>query len=311
MSKHGPILRPMEQRDWGEVADLIYVSMNYSSTANGRPPTFRGGPEATELFCAVYEEIDPGHCIVAEHPTNGRLMGSCFYRERETHLSLGIMNVHPVYFGTGVGKTLLRFVCDRSDEAGKPLRLVSSAASLDSFSLYSHEGFVPRVVFQTMLLSVPEIGIGPSDAAHDRVRPATGSDVEAIAAVELAVSGIKRAKDYRYLIDNRSGDWRVFVIEGEDGTADGYLASIGHPLVNMLGPGAARTEEQALALLAQQLDSYRGRTPLLVVPCANRRLVDMLYAWGARNCDLGFVQVRGNHQPLQGVIFPSFLPETG
>jgi GNAT superfamily N-acetyltransferase len=305
------ILRPMEQQERGEIADLIYVSMNYAASATGRPPTFRGGPEATELFCSVYEELDPGHCIVAEHPRSGRLMGSCFYRERETHLSLGIMNVHPVYFGAGVGKTLLRFVCNCADAARKPLRLVSSATSLDSFSLYSHEGFVPRVVFQTILLSVPEKGVQLLNGPGDGVRPATESDVEAIAAVELAVSGIKRAKDYRYLIDNRSGDWRVLVHEDEDGTIDGYLASIGHPLVNMVGPGAARTEQQAIELLAGQLDSYRGRAPLVVVPCANRQLVDTLYKWGARNIDVGFVQVRGNHQWLQGVIFPSFLPETG
>jgi hypothetical protein len=61
-------LRAMEREDWAEVADLIYVSLNYWCEANGRPTLFRGGPEATTLFCEVYEGLDPGHCVVAEHP---------------------------------------------------------------------------------------------------------------------------------------------------------------------------------------------------------------------------------------------------
>jgi hypothetical protein len=31
-------------------------------------------------------------------------MGSCYYRARETHVSLGIMNVHPNHFGKGVAR---------------------------------------------------------------------------------------------------------------------------------------------------------------------------------------------------------------
>ena len=40
-------------------------------------------------------------------------------------------------------------------------------------------------------------------------------------------------------------------------------------------------------------------------------LVQQMYAWGARNCELHFCQVRGEFQPFRGVSLPSFLPETG
>jgi len=91
-------LRPMLASEWGAVAELIYISTNYWYVASGKPPIFSGGPAVTELFCQVYEDLDPGCCVVAENDHTGRLMGSCFYHPRETHVSLGIMNVHPGYF---------------------------------------------------------------------------------------------------------------------------------------------------------------------------------------------------------------------
>jgi len=95
-------LRAMEPRDRNEVAELICVSTNYWYQKNRGTPIFSRGPEATEIFFDVYQALDPGCGVVAENPRNGRLMGSCFYHPREHHVSLGIMNVHPNYFGRGV-----------------------------------------------------------------------------------------------------------------------------------------------------------------------------------------------------------------
>ena len=87
------ILRSMEADDWTEVADLIYVSTNYWYEANRRMAIFSGGPDATRLFCEVYEALDPGCCVVAEHPETSRLMGSCFYHPRETHMHNPLLGV--------------------------------------------------------------------------------------------------------------------------------------------------------------------------------------------------------------------------
>ncbi len=304
-------LRAMEDGDWSEVADLIYVSLNYWCAANGRPPLFSGGPAATRVFCQVYETLDPGHCVVAESPDTGRLMGSCFYRERETHVSFGIMTVHPIYFGEGIGRELVDFITEFTDGLGKPLRLISSAMNLDSFSLYTRAGFVPHSTYQDMLLAVPENGLGRSVPGRERTRPATVADIDALAALELELAGISRTKDYRHFVENPDGLWGLSVIEGTDGVLDGFLASIGHPLFTMLGPGVSRTEADGLALLAAELDRYRGRTVLYLVPVESGAIVRELYTWGARNCELHVHQVRGPYEPFRGVNFPTFMPETG
>jgi GNAT superfamily N-acetyltransferase len=301
----------MVDGDRAEVADLIYVSTNYWYQTNGRPPIFSGGPGATELFADVYEALDPGCCVVAESGRTGRLMGSCFYHPRETHVSLGIMNVHPNHFGRGVARRLLRHVTDLADARGLPVRLVSSAMNLDSFSLYTRAGFVPRCAFQDVLLPVPPGGLGEREPGLERVRPATLGDVEAVAALEREISGISRAKDYRYFVENAAGIWHLSVLEGEGGRLDGFLASVAHPGSNMLGPGVARTEAGAAALLLAELDLHRGRSPVFLVPVERAGLVRRVYAWGGRNCELHFAQVRGAFEPFRGVTMPTFMPETG
>ena len=307
-------LRPMERSEWRAVAELIYVSTNYWYEASGKGPIFSGGPEVAELFCQVYEDLDPGRCVVAEDVRFGRLMGSCFYHLRETHVSLGIMNVHPAYFRRGVARRLLRFISEYADAQGKPVRLVSSAMNLDSFSLYTRAGFVPRHAYQDVLLRVPETGIaagGLGDDLVSRVRPARLEDVEAMAALELELAGISRRQDYRYFIENARGIWHISVLEGERGGMDGFLASVNHPGSNMVGPGIARTQAGAAALVRAELNEHRGRSPVFLVPVDASDLVQQVYNWGGQNVELHFAQVRGAYQPFRGVSLPTFMPETG
>ncbi len=304
-------LRAMERGEWAAVAELIYVSTNYWYEASGKPAIFSGGPEAAELFCKVYEDLDPGCCVVAESVRTGRLMGSCFYHPRETHVSLGIMNVHPAYFRQGVARRLLRFITDFADGQGKPVRLVSSAMNLDSFSLYTRAGFVPRQAYQDVLLRVPESGLPHEVHGGERVRRATPADVDAMVALEIEAGGISRAKDYRYFIDNADGIWHVSVLEGDGGRVDGFLASVNHPSSNMIGPGVARSQSDAVALLLAELNEHRGRSPVFLVPVEASDLVQQAYAWGGRNVELHFHQVRGDAPSFKGVNFPTFMPETG
>jgi hypothetical protein len=188
--------------------------------------------------------------------------------------------------------------------------LVSSAVNLDSFSLYTRKGFVPRVAYQDMYLRIPESGLCYASARMGRVRPASLADVERIAEVEMAVNHIRRDGDYRAFIENRMGIWSMSVMEGSDGRLDGFLASCSHPASRMIGPGVARTEPQAAALLAAELDHHRGQTPVFLVPVQCADLVCEMYALGARNCELHFSQVRGRWSGLDGVNMPTFMPET-
>ncbi len=275
------------------------------------PGRFTGGAPQTDVFFAVYERLDPGCCVLAESVVNGRLAGSCYYRERDTHVSLGIMNVHPNYFGKRVGRSLLDWITDFTDARRKPLRLVSSVMNVDSYSLYSRAGFVPRLLYQDLLVQVPPDGLAVDVPGAAQVRDATLDDLAAMAEVEREVSGISRSKDYRAFVENADGFWGVSVIEQGDGRLGGYLASIGHPLFNEIGPGVARTEEQGAALLLRELNRYPGRMPLVLVPCESTDLVRLLYRLGGRNYELHAAQVRGPAEPFRGVSFPTFMPETG
>ena len=301
-------LRPMRPSDRSELADLICVSTNYWYRMHRGFEVFAAGPTATEVFVDVYQDLDPGCGVVAEHRQTGRLMGSCFVHPRETHVSLGIMNVHPNYFAHGVARALLQHVIDFADHLGKPVRLVSSAMNLDSYSLYNRAGFLPRRVYQDMFLAVPETGLNHTPPAM--VREATLDDVEPIAALEMELSGIRRANDFRYFIENRKGYWHVSVCEGTDGRLDGMMASCAHPGCNMIGPGLARSADQAASLLLCELDRHRGRRPVFLAPVDCPSLVQQAYQWGAKNCELHFSQVRGACPPSQGIDMPTFLPES-
>jgi GNAT superfamily N-acetyltransferase len=305
-------LRPMAANDRSEVAELIYGSINVWYEKHGRPPLFAGGPRVTEVFHDVYNVLAPGCNVVAEHPETGRLMGSCFYHPRKHHVSLGIMNVHPNYFGFGVGRALLQHIIDFTESKGyKALRLTSSALNLDSFSLYNRAGFVPRWAFQDMLIQVPADGMKQPLPGPERVRPATLADVPKMIELEMHISGISREEDYRYCIANEAGFWHAAVYENARGGIDGLMLSSGHPALNMLGPCLALSEDVAAALILKELDQYKGRMPVFLIPVERSKLVRQMYDWGARNCELHFCQVRGEFKPFQGISMPSFLPETG
>ena len=303
-------LRIASERDRSALAALICDSTNAWYVQHGKPPIFAGGPATTTLFAEVYEALDPGCCVVAEHP-DGRLMGSCFFHPRPTHIALGIMNVHPDFFGAGVARALLGHVTALADASRKPVRLVSSAQNLDSFSLYTRAGFVPRCTYQDLWLEVPAAGMTQPCPGRERVRDARPSDVPEIIALEEAISGIRREQDWRFFLTNPGGIWGLSVITGTDGGIDGVLASVRHPGSTMLGPGVARDEASAAALVHARLDAMRGAKPVFLVPCDQGDLVRTLYRWGARNCEIHLLQVRGEAPPLHGVTMPTFMPETG
>jgi predicted N-acetyltransferase YhbS len=209
-------LRRLQPDEWDEVAALIFDSTNAWYSQNLSKNVFEGDPMVARVFPEIYEALDPGCCIVAE--SGGRMTGSCFVHPRETHFSLGIMNVHPEFYGKGVAGLILREIISMAEAEGKPVRLVSSAMNLDSFSLYTKHGFVPRQSFQDMCLQVPEAGLAAQrPAGLERVRAATLDDVVAMAALEMELCHIRREKDYRHFVENAAGIWQASVIESEGG----------------------------------------------------------------------------------------------
>ena len=306
-------LRTITPGDRSEIADLIHASVNAWYQLRGMPRIFTGDPNLTNIFYDVYDAIEPGRAFVAESESTGRLMGVCFYHPRQSHVALGIMSVHPNYFGQGVGRKLLQAVIDFSDSHGyRSIRLTQSALNLDSFSLYNTAGFVPRCAYQDLYVKVPPTGLSaPSSfAGSASLRDAMLEDIPALIALEQEVSGISREEDYRFCIENPLGFMAMSVFENAKGIIEGFLASSAHPASNMIGPGVCRTEDQAIALLHRELNRHPGRSPVFLVPVEREAIVRQAYAWGARNCELHFCQVRGEFQPFQGVNFPTFVLET-
>ena len=305
-------LRNMLPEDREEISRLIYHSTNQYYEAIGRGQAFAGDDlSATDIF-DVYERMDPGEGLAAVDDQSGQIIGSCFVHPRETHVSLGIMNAHHEHFGRGVARTILSRIIADAQAANKPVRLVSSCLNLDSYSLYTRAGFVPFCTFQDMFVNVPETGLSQSPPNALAVREATLEDVEKMAALESEVSGISRTKDYRYFIGNEDGLWRVAVIDSASGNGvDGYLVSCGSSSFNMLGPGVLRGQEQGAALIYHHLNHYPGRSPVLLVPITCGDLVQQLYVWGARNCEMHVAQSHGPAQSPTGIVMPTFLPETG
>lgn len=298
--------------DFDEVAELIFLSTNGWYQQHVSHSIFQCSPGDCRIFPEVYEDLDPECGLVVEHPKTQMIIGSCFFHPRETHVSLGIMNVHPNYFGHGIAGLLLTHIIEYTDSRALPLRLVSSALNLDSYSLYNRFGFVPTSIYQDMVIDVPSSGIElQEDYPLPTVREADPSDLVAMGQIEFEISGISRERDYCYFIEKGDEIWHTVISEDEDGNVDGFLVSVDHPASRMIGPGVARSEKAALAMLRRQLGRFKGKSVVFLLPASCSLLVQAAYKIGARNCELHFGQIKGDAQPVSGVVMPSFLPESG
>lgn len=303
-------LRHALRKDWDEISALIYHSTNAWYRTNRGHDIFTGEPEVARLFCEVYEDLDPGRCILAVEEESGRIAGSCFYHPRETHVSLGIMNAHPDFAGMGIARRLLAYILELARGQGKEVRLVSSAMNLDSFSLYNRAGFLPFAVYQDMILDVPAEGIQVEFPNGKRIREACLGDVPALVELEFEVAGLKRGSDFEYFIRNAKGYWHMSVIESGGGRLEGFLASICHPASCLLGPGCMRSDEDAVALIQTELNARKGKTMVWLVPSDRPDIIKAMYALKAKNCELHLGQSTGVVAAAKGVSMPTFMPET-
>ncbi|MCL2306115.1 MAG: GNAT family N-acetyltransferase [Planctomycetaceae bacterium] len=303
-------LRLMERKDWDEVAQLIHASLNTWYKKN-RGFELVGGPwETMRVFPRVYESLDPNCCILAVDSESRRIAGSCFFHPRPTHVSFGIMNVHPDFFGRKAAVLMLQYILDFAAKENKPVRMVSNAMNLDSFSLYNKAGFKPTGMFQEMVLKVPEEGVPCHCPKGCIIRDARIDDVPEMVALEMELYGIHREKDFRYFIENEQRIWHTSVLIDESGKIAGFLNSINDLGSNMLGPGIARTEAQATGLLCAELNQHKGRTPAWIVPSCASETLKALYSLGAKNFEINVSQVYGTAQPATGIVMPTFMPET-
>lgn len=304
-------IRQMLPEDRLAVAGLICLSTSVWYECHFGTRRFTGGPRTTELYYDVNHALPGSSGIVAIDSYSGVLVGSCFQHIRPTHLSLGIMNVHPSYSGKGIASAMLKNIVNTAEQLGKPLHLVSSALNLDSFSLYNRQDFTPFCLYQDIKFQVPTEGYPQSLPASARVRKATLEDLPAIVELERELTGLERPGDYRHFIENPEKIWSISVCDAESGNAlEAVLCSVCHPATNMIGPGCARNAVAASAVLLSQLNQYPERSPVALVPCSSLELRHFAYSLGGKNTELHIAQCRGTAPILKGLTFPTFMPES-
>jgi GNAT superfamily N-acetyltransferase len=304
-------IRESGHSDEREIAELICVSHNTWSLAHGLPAPFPGGPTTTALFYKACRALENSFCIVAQDRPSGSLSGVTFYHVRPTHVSLGMMSVHPGHFRRGVAKALLAYIVGAADREGKPLRLISSALNLDSYSLYTKAGCVPRQLYQDIILTPLVTGSFVPVSGTKPVRRATVDDVSRIVELEGEISGILRANDIRFLLSHGDGPWCAWIHEGGGGGIEGFIACCDQGGLNMIGPGFTRTQEQAHSLIHSVMAERPGKGALVLVPVECETLVRHLYEAGGKNNELHVHQVRGVFKPFRGVNLPTFMLESG
>ncbi len=304
-------IRPLRPEDYTQTADLIYDSLNTWYLKNRGFRLVAAPKKSMLLFPKIYEDLDPGCCILAVDSENGEIAGSCFYHPRPTHVSLGMMNVHPNYFGKGAAGPLIRFIIDFAQKQNLPVRLVSSAMNLDSFALYNKYGFRPTIFFQDMSVSVPKEGVIVNTPNDYYIRKAVREDLFDIARLEKDLYSIDRMKDFEFFFENKAGIWQLNVlVKISDGSIDGFCAGVLDPGSNMVGPGIARTEEGMDALIRFTLNQRPETNPVVLIPSDCLKLRNSMFEIGARICELHVAQVLGEYQPAKGIVLPSFMPET-
>ena len=310
MSDHALVLGRLPAGGTDEAARLIHRSLAVWYRLNlNQPDRFGDDWQPFRVFPSIYQDLDPGCAITAKDAVSGCLLGVCFYHPRPSHVSVGIVSTLPESGRRGVARAMLEEVLMIADAGNLPVRLVSSLMNLDSFSLYTRLGFVPGMVFQDLQfppgvlpLQVPIQGI---------IRRATPADVLAMAALEEKMTGIHRAHDFAYFAKNEAEAWHTLVLIGNEGGMRGFLGSLHQGGTQMIGPGWMENDADALALICAQLHHHAPGNPVFLVPARATGLVASLYQAGARNVELHVAQVRGRSTAPEGIIIPTFLPESG
>ena len=170
---------------------------------------------------------------------------------------------------------------------------------------------MPFLSFQDLFIKVPANGLSLVEIPDsETIREAVAEDIADMVELEMELVGIERAKDFSYFIKNSEGIWKTFIYRDRDEKLLGFLCSANHPASRMIGPGVARSENITTALLAAQLDFFRGFSPVFLLPTNAAEAVKTVYSWGARNCEIHFAQCLGKKPTTRGVIMPTFMPET-
>jgi GNAT superfamily N-acetyltransferase len=184
---------------------------------------------------------------------------------------LGMMTVRKELQRKGIGQALLQHMLDWSAAQGISfLRLDASDAG---FPLYSRFGF--EVCDQALMFRHPDFS--PLSDYPQKVRLLKSQDIEALADFDTPIFGANRGGLFQAMLTDFPE--RGFAACDTSGKMAGYLFA----QTQRLGPWAARSPQDAKALLQAALTlTYEG-PPLAIAPETNTAASDLLGRYGFRH----------------------------
>lgn len=225
------------------------------------------GSYAAEL--RRYVALDPHGWLLAE--LDGRAVGTAGALCYGPFAHIGLVAVRPDAQRRGVGAALMERLL-----AGLEARGCASAvldATEAGAGLYARFGFVE---VERTVRYVRQEGDAERPPASRAVTPLLPADLPEVAAFDAPIFGADRTAVLASYLRDAAG--RAFLTRDERGEIAGYL--IAQPAA--IGPWAARSAEDAEALLGAALASGFGGGVKAIVPGANRAAPHVLMRYGFR-----------------------------
>ncbi|MEJ2166558.1 MAG: GNAT family N-acetyltransferase [Desulfobacterales bacterium] len=199
---------------------------------------------------------------------------------------LGMMTVRKELQRKGIGRTLLEHMLSWTEENGiSCLRLDASPAG---YPLYLQFGF--EVLDGSLLFQLPDYS--PFSNYPQQVRPLSLENVRALADFDTPIFGADRSGLFQVLLTDFPN--RAYAVYDESGSMAGYLFAQSR----RLGPWAARSLEDAEALLQAALTLNFNGSPLVIAPKMNRAALNLLERFGFR------LELTNHHMQRGGSVIP-------
>jgi predicted N-acetyltransferase YhbS len=278
-------IRATTHADIEDCGRICYEAFHAIATRHNFPPDFPSMQPARELVAAL--QSHPEFFGVAVE-SDDRIVGSNFLDERSTIFSVGPVTVAPDVHDSGIGRTLMRAVLDRSIERqALGVRLVQAAYNTRSMSLYTKLGFQTR----EPLAAINGKPLLTRLEGFD-VRDAVDADLDECNRLCYRVHGHDRGGELRDAIAHESAR----VVE-RDGRISGYTTEIG-----FVGHSVAVSNEDLMALIASADEfSWNG----FLVPLRNAELLRWCFEQRLRVVYLLNLMALGFYQEPRGPFLPS------
>jgi GNAT superfamily N-acetyltransferase len=181
---------------------------------------------------------------------------------------LGMMTVRKALQRRGIGQALLQHMLNWTESQGISfLRLDASEAG---FALYGRFDF--EVLDQALMFQHPDFS--PLPDYPKQVQPLSFQDIQVLADFDSPIFGADRTALFQALLADFPN--RGFAVCDESRSMTGYLFS----QTRRIGPWAARSPQDAEALLQAALTlTYQG-APLAIAPETNTVASDLLERYG-------------------------------